>query len=181
MIRAQSKESEGKRMSLTHKTKQDEENFLARYRALHPESKAAISPDACNDCGVLFETKSESGGTGYAIMPDNRRVCYACCGKRDAESLNQGEPIILYLTIKHGAEHKDRFVLGTHSFEITNWPGTLRFSPQQVNAKRYGHFVPNCGFVERIDCWFKSPNGQHHFHGVVRGDMQLMRVYKIKG
>ena len=42
----------------------------------------------CCDCGQ--EIKPATGcGTGYGIDKEGRKVCYACCGKRDRASMQE--------------------------------------------------------------------------------------------
>ena len=50
----------------------------------------------CADCGAAF-IKTECA-PGYAILPDKRKVCYACAGKRQIEDLkDRSKPVIGYV------------------------------------------------------------------------------------
>ena len=44
----------------------------------------------CSDCGLMkVHVNENGGGTGYAIVENNFKVCYECCGKRDEKELKE--------------------------------------------------------------------------------------------
>lgn len=110
----------------------------------------------CTDCKQHKPTK-RVGGTGYAELDNGDKVCYACCGVRDAEHMKRGEKIILYLET---ACDKYRPYASGH---VINWPNTLRIP---CTVKRGGHNIAGC----RYDVWFNF--GGRKWWGVVYGEMQ---------
>lgn len=101
----------------------------------------------CHDCGEVKPVKT-SGSTGYAYFEENI-ICFECCGKRDEKYMEETGKNTLYLT-GNG-----------ENYEITNWPGTLRF-PASVKVSRHNI----AGW--RYDAWFWF-NGRR-WHGVTYGD-----------
>jgi len=99
-------------------------------------------------CSVCKKEKSvqESGGTGYGLDKDENKICYECCAKGDIQYMKKNHKITLYLT----------------DSEVTNWPGTLRFS---VTGKTTGRH--NFAGV-RYDIWFTFDGSI--WHGVQYGD-----------
>ena len=114
----------------------------------------------CDRCG-LDKTHDANHTTGYGVMPDGQKHCFACCGETDAElmasmvdAMRQGlkvQPLCLYLS---------RQPDGSHS--VTNWPGTLTIRPTHVSK--------GCHNIARwrYDVWFNA-NGAE-WHGVQYGD-----------
>lgn len=61
--------------------------------------------------------------TGYGIDGDGKKLCYECCARRDEESLQAGQPTLLYL----------RF--DDHGGQLVNWPGTLSIPCRYARGK----------------------------------------------
>jgi hypothetical protein len=121
------------------------------------ESKSFL----CAKCGLKKPVQNQ-GGTGYATNDANERVCYACCADVDREYLRSHDRISLYLS-------KDK----TGHYEITNWPGTLRFSPYRVREGR--HNIAG----SRYDAWFSFEGAG--WHGVQYGEnTQIIHCRKAK-
>ena len=118
----------------------------------------------CADCG---QRKSHDDGgcdtTGYAVRDNRDKVCYGCCAIEDRKYMIEHGRNTLYL-VKNDAEQ----------YEITNWPGTLRF---RVGTMRKGyHNMAGC----RYDVWFVGPDGKT-WHGVQYGNnTQICRVKRTK-
>ena len=118
----------------------------------------------CADCG---ESKpvNPSGGTGYAVFTENgteSKICYECCGIRDAEYMRDNDRITLYLVRNDAGRDM-----------VTNWPGTLEM-PAGVQSGRH-----NIAGV-RYDAWFRAPDGRKWW-GVSYGDnTQLIHCRKLK-
>ena len=110
----------------------------------------------CADCGVC-------GGTGYAVRDNGDKICYECCAIDDRKYMIEHGRNTLYL-VKNAAEQ----------YEITNWPGTLRF---RVGTMRKGyHNMAGC----RYDVWFVGPDGKT-WHGVQYGNnTQICYVKRTK-
>lgn len=70
-------------------------------------------------CHVCGETKVHVSKitTGYGIDADGHKVCFACCGKADAEMMRRDGRMTLYLTR----------IPGTFRFRVSNWPDSLSF------------------------------------------------------
>jgi hypothetical protein len=104
-------------------------------------------------CGTCHEVKPihTNGGTGYAVGPNDKLVCYDCCGKQDRQAMINNGKIALYLCKDDSGKYK-----------VSNWPGTITFPCHT----RIGHH--NIAGV-RYDCWFAGPDG-YQWHGITYGD-----------
>lgn len=117
-------------------------------------------------CAVCNTDKTHTnpegfGGTGYAVRSDGGKICYDCCGRLDAESLENlapGEKYVLYLS----------------NNRIVNWPGSLKI-PVTSQRKSWHNFAGKNG---RTDIWFTFKGNR--YHGVNVGDNQILRVRKLK-
>lgn len=118
----------------------------------------------CCECNQVKPVHT-NGGTGYGYPPkgepnEDKPVCYACCAEADKRRLESDDRITLYL------------VKGT-SWEITNWPGTLRFSAYVQTGR---HNIART----RFDAWFTDHTGRK-WHGVMYGNnTQLCHCRKLK-
>lgn len=81
--------------------------------------------DHCADCGASFPQfpSNHCGGTGYAKLPDGRRICYPCADKRQVEDLkDRSKPFIGYV----GKGMEITTWTGGHLMTITRaWPCKL--------------------------------------------------------
>lgn len=130
-----------------------------------------ITKFTCHDCKkhIRHVIKGGCGGTGYAVVDgdEENKICYACCGKRDAKEMKETGAMVLYLTTKEGK-----------GLVVSNWPGTLEF--RVIGVRNGKHFVPNSGFTTRQDVWFIGPDGKE-WHGVQRGEWNdLCRCHRLK-
>ncbi len=121
----------------------------------------------CTDC-KQHKTHTDEHTTGYATFGgSNAKVCFACCGLRDAAYMAKHGKNTMYLTLKQlpGDNFK--------SWQVTNWPGTLAIT---VSMRRKGrHNIAGC----RYDVWFRFQG--RDWHGVQYGDnTQLCRVKRLK-
>lgn len=113
------------------------------------------------DCG---HAPSAHGtySTCYGTTPDGRRHCYECCSAKERADMVERGKACLYL------------VKGDSGYEITDWPGTLRFRARHVRKGRH-----NIARV-RYDAWFFGPDG-FVWHGASYGDMtQLIHCKRTK-
>lgn len=109
----------------------------------------------CDDCGAVI--KPELYTPGYGRIGD-KKVCFACCGKRDRASLVTDTIATLYLS--------------TNPTCVANWPGTLSIP---CTVRRGRHNIAGC----RYDVWFTGPDGRR-WHGVTYGDnTQLCHCRKL--
>lgn len=137
-----------------------------------------MTDERCVDCGNTF--KPTGVGTGYGVVKQEGvevKVCYECCGKRDAKDMEDTGKTVLYLTstVKHPTERE--YELGyrdTKVYTVTNWPGTLAF---KVFMSKEGHH----NFAgSRTDVWFRGPDGKLWW-GVQYGDTtQLVHCKRLK-
>jgi len=105
----------------------------------------------CTRCRQPKEHRSELS-TGYALYGKrNRKVCYECCADIDRRWMDRHGRIALYLSKEEDGRWK-----------VTNWPGTLRFTPWYV--KEGGHNMAGV----RLDAWFKDHRARV-WHGVTIG------------
>ena len=79
-------------------------------------------------------------GDKYGTTPAGLKHCYACCGESDRVRMVQEGRITLYLTKIDDAEWRAMQVLKYQSaykqYRITNWPGTLVFSPTYLRTSQ---------------------------------------------
>ena len=122
----------------------------------------------CVDCGQekIHVNPNGCGGTGYATYRMDgieKKVCYACCAKRESGvharyrargSLLDGE--------------------GPEGPVVTDWPGVLKF---RVRHKRVGsHNLAG----RRVDVWFTDSDGRE-WHGVNYGhNSQLCHCRRLR-
>lgn len=128
----------------------------------------------CMDCKETKPVHTD-GGTGYARTRAGRKVCYACCAVRDVKDMQRTGRAVLYLTRKANVGEGLGYMHSwqPHLWEVTNWPGTLRFTVAQL---RKGHH--NIA-GERVDVWFHDSNGTT-WHGVQLGsNTQIVRCKRL--
>ena len=113
------------------------------------------------DCG--HEPSPHSAATtGYGKNAEGKTFCYDCAAELDREQLRTGRAT-LYLS-------KD--AKGLH--QVTNWPGSLKIECGLWKFEQCGG-----GFgAQRTDCWFYFEGRK--FHGVNRGDNDILRVRQVQ-
>ena len=121
----------------------------------------------CADCGEHI-VHTDSVTTGYDIGRDGKKVCYACCAKRDIAEMRDTGRAVLYLTVAGPTTAAPLWPV------VTNWPGTLRIP---VKSRRIGRH----NFAgSRTDVWFDGPDGKR-WHGVQLGEnSQICRCRRLK-
>ena len=125
-----------------------------------------MTTDTCAHCGETFKPTTYPSGMGipgyghvpsdpdpdlYWSLPEGSKVCYACCAETDKARMDKDGKATLYLS------------KAKETWEVTNWPGSLRFVPS-VSLHKHGHYSPISGYMERRDAWFCGPSG-HLWHG----------------
>lgn len=128
----------------------------------------------CDRCGQAKETP-KGITTGYGSYRDRQpaeRICYACCGELERCDMVDDGRAVLYLTGKwDGAGRNPDW----RDWEVTNWPGTLRF--RLTRAKTSKHNMARV----RVDVWFTGPDGRP-WHGYSIGDhTQICHCRRTKG
>ncbi len=127
----------------------------------------------CADCGEekVYVNPHDCGGTGYGIVKEGhieKKVCYACCAKRDIANMTATGRVVLYLSAETGVTGVWR------NWVVTNWPGTLRFLVEY--SRKGSHNIAG----SRHDVWFNGPDGSE-WHGVCYGEnTQLCRCRRLK-
>ena len=116
----------------------------------------------CTACGEN-KTHTDPHTTGYGQDKDGNKVCFACCGLQDMQSMRDTGKGDGYLV-----RNDD----GTHKF--TNWPGTLSLSVYGIR-KSFHNFAGRDG---RTDFYFMFEGKE--WHGVNIGDQQFSRVHVLK-
>jgi hypothetical protein len=125
----------------------------------------------CVDCKQTKSIPKGVGGTGYA-RTDDGLVCYACCAIRDKKYMrDNGRHDGLYLVLSPPEEGEK----GSKKWEVTNWPGTLRFRVLRIRTSDHAAFgrILKDG---RSDVWFAFDG--YVWHGVNIGDQQICRCKK---
>lgn len=114
------------------------------------------------DCG--HENKDapkpgQCGGTGYATLPDGRKICYDCAAQNEITFMCDRGRIALYDCDNN----------------VQNWTGRLKYLVLRARTGRH-----NWG-IRRYDKWFRGPDGAI-WHGVRYGDdTQLIHCRRTKG
>ena len=126
----------------------------------------------CADCGeeVVHVNPNGFGGTGYATVREGgseKKVCYACCAKRDIADMTATGRAVLYLAVAGDGAAAPLWPV------VTNWPGTLKIA---VKSRRIGrHNIAG----KRTDVWFTGPDGKAWW-GWNCGDNQILRCRRLK-
>jgi len=111
---------------------------------------------------------------GYAVDHFDNKICYNCCGYEDKATMILEGKIVLYLS----KSDKKEKIIGCSErdiWEITNWPGTLRFKCYGPPKKSWHNIARN-----RYDVWFPGPDG-FDWHGIQYGENnQLCRCKRTK-
>ena len=110
------------------------------------------------NCTVCKQDKNVT--TGYGLNKENDKVCYACCGKIDTESL---------LNLKPKEIHNMYWSKGV----VTNWPNTLSIKPYYTKDSRH-----NWGLI-RTDFWFNLEGKSFHGYQIGR-NTEIAYIQKIK-
>jgi hypothetical protein len=108
--------------------------------------------------------------TGYGINEKGQPVCYACCAVQDHKWMDETGKRDLYLTgLQFYAEGK-----GLQSAcEVTNWPGSLRFSAH-VHKGRHNW----AGVVYNV--WFLDNHGREWYGRTVGNNTQICHCRRRK-
>ena len=123
----------------------------------------ASEKKVCKTCGYAI-TSSNEVGTGYAINESGDMVCYSCCAKEEKRWMIENGKIDLYLIRRDNLESM---------YEVSNWPGTLRFPVRCVKTGKH-----NIAKV-RKDVWFNFDG--YVWHGVQYGnDSEICHCKKTK-
>ncbi len=57
------------------------------------------TPQLCADCKAPIVKPADSGGTGYAVLPDGAQICYPCADSRQRiELLDRSRPFVAYVS-----------------------------------------------------------------------------------
>jgi hypothetical protein len=110
-------------------------------------------------CVECKQVKPVTAGptTGYGVGACGGKVCFACCGVRDAKTMRDDGRITLY----------------DSGHEVTNWPATLRIP---VTSRRKGRHNM-AGHVYTVGFTFEGA----HWSGRRFGDgTQLIHCRKLK-
>jgi len=110
----------------------------------------------CDQCGQACVRDSIT--PGYGVTDDGFRLCFRCCGVVDRDSTGRA---MLYLVETDRVER--RGCGSVPVWEVTNWPGSLRFRTGTPKAGR--HNIAGT----RQDVWFRGPEGSF-WHGTQYGD-----------
>jgi hypothetical protein len=126
-----------------------------------------ITDDTILDCG---HKPSPHGPytTGYAYnVTDDKTLCYDCAAKIEHQYMLDNNKTVLYL-VRNTSELNP-------FYEVTDWPGKLRFRVRHMKTGRYNLAR------KAYHVWFTGPNNTN-WHGVTYGDnTQLCHCKRIKG
>lgn len=127
------------------------------------------------ECSMCHEVKThptDSCTTGYGEI-DGKKVCFACCGKLDEETMKAEGKIVLYLSEDRTNELGGIGHIVATRGKVTNWPNTLSFP---CRIRKGNHNIAG----SRYDIWFTGPDGKQ-WHGVQFGDnTQICRCRRLK-
>jgi hypothetical protein len=119
----------------------------------------------CSRCQKQYPADpSNMSTTGYGLDKSERKICFACCGELDAQTMRDTGKIALYLSAAPGS---------IAAWRITNWPGTLEFKVER--ARKGKHNIART----RTDAWFRDADG-NAWHGVQYGEnTQIVHCKRI--
>lgn len=121
----------------------------------------------CECCKKEIHPTTRSSGFGTR---DDHVLCYDCCADLDRLELLIENTAVLYL--QHN-NLTDQHELNRPEWEVTNWPGTLRF-----RATVRTTIKPHTLWHIRHDVWFVGPDGRH-WYGRQQGDNDLVYCRKL--
>lgn len=121
----------------------------------------------CADCGEekVHVNPGGFGGTGYGIICEDgieKKVCYACCGKRDLADMTATGRAALYLTVREGKP------------VVTNWPGTMTLPVRYSRKGRHNW----AGIRETV--WFIGPDGREWWGVCIGRNTQLCHCKRLR-
>jgi len=92
-------------------------------------------------CGAAFpiHEKGYCGSSGYAVLPDGRKICYACADKQQIEELqDRSKPFGAYVS---GDGQTITSWTGGRLMDVTqSWPCTLTRRSNWHSSKSYRSF-----------------------------------------
>src|SRR5438034_2093749 len=99
------------------------------------------------DCGHPA-TETNGPGTGYAITPDGRKICYADSNEEERKAFAEATVYSAYADERKGI--------------ITTWPGATLATITRVqhDARRW---TPNGGSYRMRHVWATAPDGAHWY------------------
>ena len=109
----------------------------------------------CTRCGKVTDT------VGYDAA--KHPYCYDCCALIDSEFMRDNDRITLYLAKN-----------GSGTYEITNWPGSLRYSAGTPIIGKH-----NMAGIRR-DVWFKDICGNWWWGVQYGNDSEICHCKKLK-
>lgn len=150
----------------------------------HTDDAGRTSCAACHDkagglleCGHMPTWPRSPFTTGYGTDSDGRRACFQCCADKERASMIETGRAVLYLTHKKSPEQLPGASMARGlvvRWEVTDWPGLLRFPAYGVTESRHGG-----GFgAQRTDAYFRGPDGAT-WHAVNRGDNDIARCHRV--
>lgn len=117
------------------------------------------------DCGHQIPAlpPGHTGGTGYAVQENGRKVCYWCAGAHERQQMIETGRGCLYLI------NSDRD--GAPRWVITDWPGTFELRAYGI-MHSWGVTPSGARFPIVAGCFDLAG---HRWYFRVSGDMQLAR------
>lgn len=104
----------------------------------------------CTRCKQVIPPSPHGFTNGYGENDKGEKFCYPCCAELDKEHMTTGGKIVLYLVWNNLTDQNE---LGRSEWEVTNWPGSLRFRAWVKIAKSRRAI-----WSRRIDAWFYDMN-----------------------
>ena len=124
----------------------------------------------CSMCNNTFPVQ-KSGGTGYAVTSNDKKICYNCCAEIDKREMDE-----LVKKVNNKEKVTSFFLyLTNNNSQISNWSGILKYNILRTRTGKH-----NIARI-RIDAWFKDHSG-HLWHGVQYGkNTDIIRCKPLKG
>lgn len=134
-------------------------------------------------CGHELVREEGSLGAGYGTdWETGKKICYACCGRKDEETMMREGRITLYLSQYSEKEWQALRSLSSDvpsdlRWKITNWPGTLTITP--INVRR--SWGSGWGRRYPIDmAYFTGPDGYFWFGRCAGNSTQLLHCQRAR-
>lgn len=118
------------------------------------------------DCGHLSISHS-AVAMGYGKNQSGDTSCYECCAQHTRQCMMRDGKTALYLAQNDAG-----------AWEVTDWPGYLRFPAYGVKQGKQRRGC--CGPLSVTQAYFLGPDGKTWSARVI-GDMQIARCRRLKG
>jgi len=117
----------------------------------------------CDDCQKWLPIPKHGISLGYGVDSNGKKVCFACCAKRDIAYMQNYDRITLYLTLD-----------SENHYTVSNWPSSL---VMRVTHSRVGkHNMTG----QRLTVYFTAKDGSKWWGWHCGNGNQLVHCRRLK-